>query len=132
MLCPMGSKSHPEFKGMTLEQVAQTEDGRKVLGFLAGDQYQPNGDQNGRKAKTAAKVAAGEAMSGVKSNRQIWGKDFPIGGEWDAGATPPLLPTCPSGRWTVRRGTENFIVIFHRFDGWAGNPSGNLPTYRAG
>ena len=56
VLCPMGSKSHPEFKGMTLEQVAQTEDGRKVLGFLAGDQYQPNGDQNGRKAKTAAKL----------------------------------------------------------------------------
>jgi hypothetical protein len=56
VLCPMGSKSHPEFKGMTLEQVAQTEDGRKVLGFLAGDQYQPNGDQNGRKAKIAAKL----------------------------------------------------------------------------
>ena len=56
VLCPLGSKSHPEFKGMTLEQVAQTDDGRKVLGFLAGDQYQPNGDQNGRKAKTAAKL----------------------------------------------------------------------------
>ena len=55
-------------------------------------------------------------MSGIKSNRQIWGKDFPIGGEWDAGATPPLLPTCPSGRWTVRRGTENFIIVFHCFE----------------
>ena len=54
-------------------------------------------------------------MSGVKSNRQIWGKDFPIGGEWDAGVTPPLLPAQPSGRWTMRRETENFIVIFHCF-----------------
>ena len=56
VICPMGSKSHPEFKGMTLEQVAQAEDGRKVLEFLAGDQHQPNGDQNGRKAKVAAKL----------------------------------------------------------------------------
>ena len=54
--CPMGSKSHPEFKGMTLDQVAQTEDGRKVLAYLAGDQYQPNGDKNGQKAKAAARV----------------------------------------------------------------------------
>ena len=56
VLCPLGSKSHPEFKGMTLEVVAQTEDGRKVLAYLAGDQYQPNGDQNGQKVKAAAKA----------------------------------------------------------------------------
>ena len=31
----------------------------------------------------------------VKSNRQIWGTDFPIGGEWDAGCSQ-------QGRWTVR------------------------------
>jgi hypothetical protein len=54
--CPLGSKSHPEFKGMLLEQVAQNEDGRKVLEYLAGDTYQPNGDKNGYKAKAAAKV----------------------------------------------------------------------------
>jgi hypothetical protein len=41
---------------MTLEQVAQTEDGRKVLAYLVGDQYQPNGDKNGHKAKAAAKI----------------------------------------------------------------------------
>lgn len=55
-ICPLGSKSHPDLKGQTLEQVAQTEDGRKVLEFLAGDQYQPNGDANGRKAKAAARL----------------------------------------------------------------------------
>jgi hypothetical protein len=54
-------------------------------------------------------------MCDVKSNRQIWGRDFPVGGEWDAGATPPLLPTTPAGRWTVRREAERFIVVFHRF-----------------
>jgi hypothetical protein len=55
-------------------------------------------------------------MSGVKSNRQLWGKDFPIGGEWDAGATPPHLPLDQAGRWTVHREAERFIVIFHFFD----------------
>jgi hypothetical protein len=55
-LCPMGTKSHPEYKGMTLEQIAQAEDGHKVLAYLAGDQFQPNGDQEGHKAKNAAKI----------------------------------------------------------------------------
>jgi hypothetical protein len=50
-------------------------------------------------------------MSGVKSNRQLWGKDFPIGGE-----TPPHLPLDQAGRWTVHREAERFIVIFHFFD----------------
>ncbi len=54
-------------------------------------------------------------MSGVKSNRQLWGKEFPVGGEWDAGATPPLMPTIPAGRWTVRREPEHFTVVFHSF-----------------
>jgi len=54
-------------------------------------------------------------MSGVASNRQISGKEFPFGGEWDAGATPPLWPNYPAGRWTVRRETERFIVVFHCF-----------------
>lgn len=54
-------------------------------------------------------------MSEIKSNRQIWGKDFPIGGEWDAGATPRLWPTYPAGRWTVRREADCFVVVFHHF-----------------
>lgn len=56
MICPLGSKSHPEFKGMSLEKVAQTDDGRKVLDYLAGEQYQPNGDKAGQKVKQAAKM----------------------------------------------------------------------------
>ena len=54
--CPLGSKSHPEYKGMPLEQVAQTEDGRKVLEYLAGSQYQPNGEKDGHKVKASAKM----------------------------------------------------------------------------
>jgi len=56
VLCPLGSKSHPEFKGKSLEEVAKTEDGRKVLEYLASDQYQPNGGKNGQRAKSAAKI----------------------------------------------------------------------------
>lgn len=56
LLCPLGSKSHPEFKGKSLDEVAKTEDGRKVLEYLSGDQYQPNGDKEGQRAKAAAKT----------------------------------------------------------------------------
>ncbi|MGD0610284.1 MAG: hypothetical protein ABSB41_02125 [Anaerolineales bacterium] len=55
-LCPMGTKTHPEYKGLTLEQITQAEDGHKVLEYLAGDQFRPNGDQDGHKVKAAAKV----------------------------------------------------------------------------
>lgn len=55
-LCPMGTKTHPEYKGQTLEQIAQAEDGRKVLEYLASDQFHPNGDKDGYKAKASAKM----------------------------------------------------------------------------
>ena len=55
-------------------------------------------------------------MSGVMSNCQLWGKEFPAGGEWDAGVTPPSHPPGQSGRWTVRREPERFVVVFHSFD----------------
>ena len=51
-------------------------------------------------------------MAEIKSNRQIWGIDFPIGGEWDAGVTQIAL----RGRWTVRRDPDHFFVVFHAFD----------------
>ncbi len=54
-------------------------------------------------------------MSGIKSNRQLWGRDFPVGGEWDAGSTPPHVRPEQAGRWTVRRDAEHFIVVFHCF-----------------
>ena len=55
-LCPIGTKTHPEYKGQKLEQIAQVEDGCKVLEYLAGGQFHLNGDQDSYKAKAAAKV----------------------------------------------------------------------------
>ena len=54
-------------------------------------------------------------MRPIQTNRQLWGTDFPIGGEWDAGLTPPHNPAEKSGRWTVRREETRFAVFFHRF-----------------
>ena len=54
-------------------------------------------------------------MSEIQSHRQIWGTDFPVGSEWDAGVTPPLWPNYPAGRWTMRREENRFTVVFHRF-----------------
>jgi hypothetical protein len=54
-------------------------------------------------------------MPEIKSNRQRWGRDFPVGGEWDAGLTPPHLPRPLGGRWSVRREETRFVVVFHRF-----------------
>ncbi|MBL8080463.1 MAG: hypothetical protein JNM55_21005 [Anaerolineales bacterium] len=54
--CPLGAKSHPEYKGLVLEQVAKSPDGVKVLQYLAGNEYRPNGDKNGQKAKAAAQL----------------------------------------------------------------------------
>jgi hypothetical protein len=44
---------------MTLEQIAQAEDGQKVLEYLVSDQYQPNGDKPGCRVKAAAKLLLG-------------------------------------------------------------------------
>ena len=54
-------------------------------------------------------------MPDIQSNRQLWGKDFPIGADWDAGYTPPHTPPERSGRWTVKREETRFLVVFHRF-----------------
>ena len=51
----------------------------------------------------------------IQSNRQLWGRDFPVNGEWDAGYTSPHTPADRSGRWTVKREETRFIVVFHRF-----------------
>ena len=56
-------------------------------------------------------------MTNIQSDKQLWGKDFPIGGEWDAGYTPAHTPPENSGRWTVRREETRFTVVFHRFHG---------------
>ena len=52
----------------------------------------------------------------IQSNRQLWGVEFPVNGEWDAGVTPLHFQPPKSGRWTVRREANHFVVLFHRFD----------------
>ena len=51
-------------------------------------------------------------MADIKSNLQLWGTDFPVGSEWDAGVTN----TASQERWTVRRDPDQFVVVFHAFD----------------
>ena len=55
-------------------------------------------------------------MRAIQTNKELWGKDFPINGEWDAGLTPPHTPPGKSGRWTVRRTEQRFIVVFAYFN----------------
>ena len=54
-------------------------------------------------------------MSELKTHRQLWGTEFPIGGEWDAKATKPHTRPADAGRWTVRREETRFVVVFHSF-----------------
>jgi len=61
--CPMGAKSHPEYKGLALEEVAKSQDGVKVLEYLASNQYRPNGDKGGQKAKAAARLLLEELQT---------------------------------------------------------------------
>jgi len=46
----------------------------------------------------------------VKSHKEIFGTDFPVGGEWDAGVTPPGYHR--KGKWTVVREPNQFTVVF--------------------
>lgn len=51
----------------------------------------------------------------IKTNRELWGLDYPVGVEWDAGVTPPGFRG-QQGRWTVRREVDRFVVFFYCFD----------------
>ena len=48
----------------------------------------------------------------IKSNQQLWGIDFAVGAEWDAGSTPAHIACEKAGRWTVKREPERFVVCF--------------------
>jgi hypothetical protein len=54
-------------------------------------------------------------MNTMLTNRQLWRNEFPIDGEWDAGATPPHFPLPKTGRWTARRDSDQFTVICHSY-----------------
>ena len=48
----------------------------------------------------------------IKSNLQIWGVDFEIGTQWDAGSTPSHVAREKSGRWIVKCEPERVVVSF--------------------
>ena len=54
--CPVGTTDHPEMRGLPLGQVAEMVSGRRLLQYLAGDQYQPDGNVAGQRAKEAARL----------------------------------------------------------------------------
>lgn len=56
ILCPVGTTDHPEMRGLPLGQVAGMIAGKKLLQYLAGDQYQPDGNVAGQRAKEAARL----------------------------------------------------------------------------
>lgn len=69
----------------------------------------------------------------IKTNVELWGEPFVVGGEWDAGCTPPLLATLPrAGRWTVRRDDGGFLVVFHYFSDGHENELARFPGTDAG
>jgi hypothetical protein len=52
-------------------------------------------------------------MPQIKSHKELWGSEFPIGGEWDARATHPATRPEEAGRWSVKREPKRFVVVFH-------------------
>ena len=61
-------------------------------------------------------------MPDIQSNKQLWGKDFPVGSEpckvrgaLGRRLSPLHKPLDQSGRWTVKREETRFIVVFFRF-----------------
>jgi len=57
---------------MTLEVVAQTEDGRKVLAYLAGDQYPAQWRSERSESQGGRQGPAGGGYVRHKNQRQLW------------------------------------------------------------
>ena len=69
-----------------------------------------------------------QTLPEIKTHRELHGKDPEIGYEWDAGNTPPGDKS--PGRWTVKRTTENWMVLFRSFLSGGGICHTNLPANR--
>jgi recombination DNA repair RAD52 pathway protein len=55
VLCPVGSNQNPQWASMPLGQVMSQPSGEKMLAYLAGEQFKPDGDA----VRNQAKIAAG-------------------------------------------------------------------------
>jgi hypothetical protein len=70
-------------------------------------------------------------MTQIKSNREIWGRPFPIGGEWDAGYTP-FHQGVVQGRYTARRALGCWEVVFQPLNGEPEQLLGTFPPTEDG
>ena len=71
-------------------------------------------------------------MSEMKSHRELWGSEFPVGSEWDAKATNPTTRPDEAGRWSVKREAKRFVVVFHRFQDGKDNILAEYPPTEQG
>jgi hypothetical protein len=70
-------------------------------------------------------------MTDVKTNQAIWGRAFPIGGEWDAGYTP-IRPGLLRGRFAARRMPGGWEVVFQPLNGEPEQLLGAFPPTEEG
>ena len=70
-------------------------------------------------------------MTEIKSNREIWGRPFPIGGGWDAGYTP-IRKGFVQGRYTARRVLGGWDVVFQSLNGAPEQLLGAFPPTEEG
>jgi hypothetical protein len=55
-------------------------------------------------------------MNEIMTDQEIWGRPFPIGGEWDAGYAP-IRAGLVQGRFTARRMPGGWEVVFKPLNG---------------
>ena len=70
-------------------------------------------------------------MTEIKSNREIWGRPFPIGGEWDAGYSP-VRKGVIQGRYTARRALGSWLVVFQPLNSEPEQLLGTFPPTEKG
>ena len=61
ILCPVGSTQNPHWAGMPLGEVARQTNGERMLAYLAGEQFNVNGDPARKLAKEAARLLLSQA-----------------------------------------------------------------------
>jgi recombination DNA repair RAD52 pathway protein len=61
VLCPVGTTQNPHWAGMPLGEVVKQTNGERMLAYLAGNQFNANGDHARQQAKEAARILISQA-----------------------------------------------------------------------
>jgi hypothetical protein len=61
VLCPVGSTQNPQWAGMPLGEILKQTNGERMLAYLAGEQFNANGDHARKLAKEAARLLLSQA-----------------------------------------------------------------------